>query len=110
MAGTMCIGEPLEQRLVDGQRRIEPRRLVLREVLGHHLVAQVPLAAVGRLFSREHAHQRGLAGAVGADERDAIAALDVQRQVVEDGERPVRLPDVLRARSPSARSWARPET
>ena len=98
------------ERLVDGQHRVEARRLVLREVLGHDLVAQMPFSAVGRLFSREHAHQRRLAGAVGADKRNPIAALDVQRQVVEDGERPVRLPDVRRAPSPSARSLARPET
>ena len=37
------------QRLVDGQRRIEPRGLVLREVLHHHLVPFGPRPAVGRL-------------------------------------------------------------
>ena len=38
--GTMSFGEPACERLVDGQRRVEAGRLVLREVLHHHLVAE----------------------------------------------------------------------
>ena len=72
------------ERLVDGQRRIEPRRFVLREVLHDDLVPLGPRAGVGRLDAREHPHQRRLAGAVRADQRDAIAALDVQVDAVED--------------------------
>jgi hypothetical protein len=35
-------------------------------------------AGIGRLDADQQAHQRRLPGAVGADERDAIAAFDVQ--------------------------------
>ena len=40
-------------------------------------------AGVGLFFSGQDAHQRRLAGAVVADERNAIAALDVQVDVVQ---------------------------
>ena len=42
---------------------------------------RVPVSGV--FLAGQHAHQRRLAGAVVADERDAIAALDVQVDVVE---------------------------
>src|SRR5262245_4629962 len=58
-------------------------------------MADRPRAAVGRLLSRQHAHQRRLAGTVRTDERDAIATLDVERQVPEDRQRSVGLADVL---------------
>ena len=86
------------QRLVDRLRRIEPGRFVLREVLADDLVAHDALALVRRFLARQHAHQRGLAGAVRPDERDAIAALDVQRQRVEHDEW---------GRTPSARASSR---
>ena len=76
------------ERLVDGQRRIEPRRLVLREVLHHDLVPLGARAGVRRFDAREHPHQRRLAGAVRADQRDAIATLDVQVDAVEDARPP----------------------
>ena len=78
IAGTMSFGDPAGERLVDRQRRIEAGGLVLREVLHHDLVAQRARAAVRRFFARQHAHQRRFAGAVRSDERDAVAALDVQ--------------------------------
>ena len=53
------------------------------------------LARVGRLLARQHPHQRRLADAVRADERDAIAALDVQVEIVEDDEVAVGLARVL---------------
>ena len=91
----MWSGEPDGERLVDRRRRIHPRRLVLREVLHDDVVAFDALAGVGRFFARQHPHQRRLADAVGADERDAIAALDVQVEVVEHDEVAVRLARVL---------------
>ena len=78
MAGIIVSGEPADERFVDGQRRIEARGFVLREVLHDDLMALDALAAVGWLLGREQPHQRRLAGAVVADERDAIAALDVE--------------------------------
>ena len=90
------------QRVVHRQRRVEARGLVLRKVLHHHLVAFLPGAAVGRFRSGQHPHQRRLAGAVRADERDAVAPLDVQVQVLKDDEIAVRLADVLQLQDRTA--------
>ena len=65
------------------------------------------LARVGRFLARQHPHQRRLAGAVRADERDAIAALDVQVEVVEDDEVAVRLARVLQLEHRAAALGAR---
>ena len=46
-------------------------------------------------LARQHPHQRRLADAVRADQRDAVAALDVQVQVVEDHDIAVGLAAVL---------------
>ena len=54
-----------------------------------------PLAAIGGFGAGEHPHQRGFSRAVGRDERNAIAPLDVDRDVVEDDEVAVRLVDVV---------------
>ena len=45
MAGTMCVRRAGGQRLVDGRRRIQARRFVLREVLHDDVVAFDALAA-----------------------------------------------------------------
>ena len=59
-------------------------------------MAQRARAGVWRLLAGQHPHQRGLAGAVGSDQRDAIAALDVQVQTSSKTvERAVRLAHVL---------------
>jgi hypothetical protein len=86
------------QGLVHRRRRVHPCRLVLREVLHDDVVAERALAGVGRLLAGQHPHQGRLAGAVGSDERDAIAALDVQVEIVEDGQAVVGLARVLAAR------------
>ena len=95
------------ERLVDGQRRIEARRLVLGEVLHHDLMALGARAAVGRLDAREHAHQRRLADAVRTDEGDAIAALDVHVDAVEDAPRAVGLGDAAQIEHRAAALRAR---
>jgi hypothetical protein len=51
-------------------------------------------AAIGRLDAGDEPHQRGLAGAVRADERYAVAAFDVERHVVEHHLVAVGLPHV----------------
>ncbi len=53
--------------------------LVLREVRDVDVVAELALSAVGLERTGEHLEQRGLAGAVGPDERDLVAS--VQREV-----------------------------
>jgi hypothetical protein len=67
----------------------------LREVLHDDLVSLVPRPGIRRLRAREHSHQRGFAGPVRADQRNAIATFDVQAQIVEHDEIPVRLAHVL---------------
>ena len=109
MAGTMCVGRAVGQRLVHGAGRLEPVRLVLREVLHHDLVPLGPRASVGRLGARQHAHQRRLAGAVGPDQRHAVAALDEQRQVPEDHLLGVALADVRQLQHGPAALGALPE-
>ena len=78
------VGRAGPQRVVDGEIGVEPRRLVLREVLHHHLVSLAPLTRVRRLDAGEHAHQGGLPGPVRSDDRDAVAPLDVQARAPED--------------------------
>ena len=80
--------------LVDGVGRVEHGRLVLGEVVGDHLVPGDADARVGPVYAGQDPHQRRLAGAVGADERDAVAALHHQVHVLEH--------DVLGVRSPHA--------
>ena len=61
-----------------GATRIERVELVLR-VEGHlHLVADLALALLEGQHAREQAQQRGLAGAVGADQRHLLAAPDLE--------------------------------
>ena len=57
-------------------------------------MAEHALAGVGGLFARQHTHERRLADAVGTDERDAVAALDMQAEVCEHHHVAVRLPGV----------------
>jgi hypothetical protein len=58
---------------------------VLREVADDHVVP-APQLAGGRLAAPgQGVDQRGLAGAVGADEGDVLAALEPQLHVVEQG-------------------------
>ena len=91
----MWTGEPEDERLVDRQVRVETDGLVLREVLQDDLVAEGAGAGVGFLDARQHAHERRLARAVGAEERDAVAALDEQVDPLEDPRRAVRLVHAL---------------
>ena len=53
------------------------------------------LALVGRELAEDHAEDGGLAGAVGADHADALALVDAERGVVEDGLAAQELGDVL---------------
>ena len=68
-----------------------------------------PLARIGRLFGGQQTHQRRFAGAVGSDQRDPVAALDVQAEIVEHGEVAVRLAGVLQLEDGAAALRARRE-
>ena len=48
---------------------------------GHVFATQPDLAAVGREHTADLVHQRGLAGAVGADERQAVAGCELERHI-----------------------------
>ena len=63
-------------------RIVSPRRTLTRP-------------AVGLLDAGEDLRERRLAGAVGADEADLLAARQRERRVVEDDLRPERLAEVL---------------
>ena len=54
------------------------------------------LAAVGLQLAEQQLDQRRFAGAVGADDADAIAAADAQRQVGNDGAAAETLADMMR--------------
>ncbi len=62
---------------------VEDLVLVLREVVGDDVVADADFAGGGLFDAGEHAHERGFAGAVDADERDAVAAIDGEGDVFE---------------------------
>jgi hypothetical protein len=72
-------GDDVERRARARRRDVllEPRDG--RPALAHHL------ARVGRARAVEQLHERALAGAVAAEQADALAALDGQRRAVEHG-------------------------
>ena len=60
---------------------VELLKLVLG-VVGHaHVVAELAGARVGRLVAGDHLHEGGLARAVGAHQGDALAAVELERDV-----------------------------
>ena len=76
--GVDVVGEG--QRLVD---RLDAQRLgVARVADADRLALDQDLAGVGGVGARQHAHQRGLAGAVAADEADDLARPQVDRDPV----------------------------
>ena len=63
---------------------VEDLVLILREILGEHVVAELDRAGGGRFRAGEQLDERGFARAVDADQRHAVAALDGEADVVED--------------------------
>ena len=57
---------------------------VLAEVADGHAAIDRHLALVGMVLARDHPEQRGLAGAVGADETDFLALLERRRGLDEE--------------------------
>ena len=80
--------------LVDGQILIKPEPLrhvaeMLLAALGvrdHIDAVDDDAAAVWLHHARQHAHRRGLAGAVGPDQAENLAAIDGETQAVHGGE------------------------
>ncbi len=57
--------------------------------------AEADLAGIGLQFAGQQLDQRGLAGAIGADDADAVAADDARREIVDDDALAEALADVL---------------
>ena len=67
---------------------------VLAEVADGQLLRNRDLAFVGRFLADDHAEQRGLAGAVGADQADLLAGVQLKGGVDEDQLLAVLLVDI----------------
>ena len=68
----------------DGVRLVELLELVLG-VVGHRdVLAELDLAGVGLELAVDELHERGLAGAVGADERHVVAAVELEVDALVD--------------------------
>ena len=80
------------------------------------VLACVTVPSSGFNLAGQQLEQRGLAGAVGADQADPVAALDAQGEVLDDRAVAERLGDHVRRRSPSwsshrpwrGRAWPSP--
>ena len=84
---------------------VEHLVLVLRKVVGEDVVAEADAAGGERFELRQHADHRGLARAVGADQRDAVAALDGEAHVVEYVFFTIVLGEVLDLDDGAAAGW-----
>ena len=110
IVGTMCSGEPdasVSYTVGVGSMRVASS---CAKYCMTTLWPSSALAAIRRFLAREHPHQRRLAGAVGPDQRDAIAALDVQVEVAEHDEVAVRLAHVLQLEDRASALARRRET
>ena len=67
---------------------------VLAEVADGQLLGNRDVAFVGIFFADDHAEERGLAGAVGADQADLLAGVQLKGSVDEDQLLAVLLVDV----------------
>jgi hypothetical protein len=72
-----------------GERLARVRDALLRQVAGGVGARADDLAGVGVDEAEDDLQQRRLAGAVGADDRDALVVADAQRQVAEEDVVPV---------------------
>ena len=97
-------GAKFHHVLKDGQLRVEVVDAVLGEVARDHVAAFLAEAAVDRDDAGEDLEQRGLAGAVGADEHRALAAFALEVEVLVDDVVAVGLPDVLELHHLQARA------
>ncbi len=78
-------------------------RLGLAHALRDRQAERLDRAGVGRDQTERHAQRRRLAGAVGADHAEALAGLDVQRQVVDGDAGAERLAKAVDAEDRHAR-------
>ena len=97
LRSSVCVdfGRELAEVVEHARVGIEFLVLILREVIGVHVVAEAVFARGERLGAGQQLDQRRFAGAVHADQGDAVAALD------DEARRRGR-------RSSRHRSWPRP--
>ena len=69
---------------VEDRRRGRERHILL-EPRHAHAGLQPSRAGIGRLLAACDAEQRGLAGAIAADQADAFSAVDLHRRAIDQG-------------------------
>ena len=72
---------------------------VLAEVADGQLLRDGNIAIVGRLLADDHAEERGLAGAVGPDQPDLLAGVQLEGGIDEDQLLPVLLVECWKKKS-----------
>jgi hypothetical protein len=81
------------------EQRIGLEHHVDRPLVGRHAGQILPSSMISPacrlLETGEHAQQRGLAAAGGAEQGEELAVIDIQRQIVDGGEIAEALGDVL---------------
>ncbi len=87
------VAEALRHHVEDRVVRVE--RHVLHQPRHLHAGVAPHHAAIGRQLAAHDLHQRGLAGAVAADEGKPFARLDLERHVVEQGQVAVGVGDMV---------------
>ena len=85
-SGTRGAGKRAAHDGADGWRRLEVR--ILRDVGEARALAHGDLAGIGRCAAGEDFQQRGLAGAVGADQAEPVAFIDAERDARNNGSAP----------------------
>jgi hypothetical protein len=93
VGGPLVVGAALYELLADGLGVIEVVALAEQREL--QAADARDGARVGLLGARDQPQQRRLAVAVAADDPDAVAGVDAERDVLQDGTRGVALADVL---------------
>ena len=80
------VGAAAGQRIAQRRRRVEAFAALVER---HHLErdAELHRAGIGRQHAGQQVDQRRLAGAVGADDADPVAARDAQRQILDHDRR-----------------------
>ena len=92
------------QRLPQGLVAVEHGAMLVEIGLGQ-VLGELDRAAVGLELAGQHAQERRLAGAVGADDADAVAAQDAGREVAHDDA--LGLLDAPSAETTWRRPWPR---
>src|ERR1043166_771391 len=86
-------------------RFIANRRILLRQIADAHSAFTGNLAFIGRIRAENDRKQRGLAGAVGTDQPDAILSVHLQSSIGKQNTFAVRFADIGKSQHVQ-RKWA----